>query len=403
MSKIKIQQLISILILSILASNCTEPFDFDEQIVFEDAIVVEATITNELMYHQIKISRTFKFEDDGPKAENNASVKLVDSENNTYVFVENEPGIYVSNTKFEAKPNIDYQLFITTNDNRSYTTLNKQLTNSTKIDQLYASREVNSVGTEVVSIFVDSYDPTQSSNYYRYEYDETYKIIAPNWVSKDFVILQDEYGNDLANPGFEPRPLDERVCYNTTISNSIIQTSTTDLLEDRVSKFSVRNIRFDDPIISHRYSILVKQYVQTLEAYTYYDVLNQLSGTGSLFSQIQPGFINSNIFSVNNRDEKVLGFFEVSTVTEQRMFFNYEDLFPNENLRPYFINCRPSTPVIATPAGTPLKDGIQAGVIKYFEDNNDQSVGEGPYFVVPTPCGDCTVLGTNEQPDFWIE
>jgi hypothetical protein len=142
--------------------------------------------------------------------------------------------------------------------------------------------------------------------------------------------------------------------------------------------------------------------VQSLEAFTYYNILDQLSGSGSLFSQIQPGFINGNIFSTEDRNEKVLGFFEVSSVTEQRIYFNYEDFFPNDDLPPYFIDCRTSTPVIVTQGGTtPLHDGIEAGILKYLSDNNPPAPNEGPYFVVPTACGDCTELGTNVKPDFW--
>ncbi len=398
----KIFQIILFILLGLLSTTCTEEIDIDDQLSFEDAIVVEATITNELKYQQIKITRTFKFEDDGPKAESNADVKIVDSANNTFIFTEQAPGVYLSNINFKAQLNTDYQLMITT-EGRSYTTLQSQLSNPTQIDQLYASREVNSVGNEIMSIFVDSFDATRQSNYYRYEYEETYKIIAPNWVPIDFIILQDEDGNDLPAPGLIPRPFDQEVCYTTVLSNSIIQTTTTDLLEDRVSKFAIRNISVDNAIISHRYSILVKQYVQSLEAFTYYDILGQLSGSGSLFSQIQPGFINSNIFSTEDRNEKVLGFFEISSVTEQRIYFNYEDFFSNEDLPPYFIDCRTSTPLIqkGTPPSTPLKDGIEAGILKYFAENNPPAPNEGPYFVVPTACGDCTVLGTNVKPEFW--
>ena len=81
----------------------------------------------------------------------------------------------------------------------------------------------------------------------------------------------------------------------------------------------------------------MRQYVQSLEAFSYYDLLNQLSATGNALTQIQPGFIASNIFSTANRDEKVLGFFDVSSVTEERIFFNYEDFFPGEDLPPYFV------------------------------------------------------------------
>lgn len=387
----------------LVASKCTEPIDIKDQLSFVDAIVVEASVTNEYKFHEILITRTFQFEDEGPKAEANASVNIVDGLGNTYLFTENKPGEYISSLKFKAIPNTDYQLFITTTDNNKYATSKIQLTNETRIDNIYASKEINSVGTEVMSIFVDSYDPNRNSNYYRYQYEETYKIIAPDWVPEEFLILTDAYGNDLIEPGFEPRSTDEKECYNTVLSNTIIQTSTTDLAEDRVSKFAVRKIAADNAIISHRYSILVKQFVQSLEAYTYYNMLNQLSGEDNLFSQIQPGFINSNIFSVENKNEKVLGFFEIITVSEKRVFFNYTDFFPNEPLPPYFVECPVFSPPIEWNQKTPLITAIKQGEIKYLSDNEFSKLSEGPYWVVPTTCGDCTQIGSSEKPEFWLD
>jgi hypothetical protein len=71
-------------------------------------------------------------------------------------------------------------------------------------------------------------------------------------------------------------------------SNEIIQTSTVGLSEDRVN-FPVR-ISNKNPIIMHRYSILVRQYVQTLAAHTFYKTLKQLSGM-AVSCRNQPGFL----------------------------------------------------------------------------------------------------------------
>ncbi len=391
--------------LLLVAHGCVEEIDLAEELSFEDTLVIEANITDESKKQVIAMSRSYRFEDEGASPETNAAVSITANEGKVYSFTESDssPGLYISDEVFKAEPGVDYRLSVTTSGGASYTTLPVQLPQASKIDRVYGSREVNSIGTELLAIKVDSYDPTRSSNYYRYEYEETYKIIAPNWVNSEFVILQDEYGNDLAFPGFETRSLDEKECYNTEISNRIIQASTTELNEDRVSGFAVRNITTDNPVLSHRYSILVRQYVQSLEAFSYYDLLNQLSASGNALTQIQPGFIASNIFSAADRDEKVLGFFDVSSVAEERIFFNYEDFFPGEPLPPYFVSCRISAPPIATPAGTPLKDAIQAGLVKYFQDHQPPEQNVGPFDVVPTPCGDCTVLGQTDPPEFWIE
>ncbi|MCF6297821.1 MAG: DUF4249 domain-containing protein [Flavobacteriaceae bacterium] len=403
--KKKFRYIIFFFILGIITSNCTEPIDIDGQLSFVDALVIQATITNEFKYQKILLTRTFRFEDDGkPKSESNAKVNIIDSKNNVYSFIENEPGEYISTIKFEATANTDYQLQIETQDGKKYGTTNKQLTNTTQIDNLYASREVNSVGTEVMSIYVESYDANRNSNYYRYEYEETYKIVPPNFVNQDFIVLTDDNGV-LPLPGLVPRSNDERVCYDTVLSNAIIQTSTTYLAEDKVSEFSVRNIPIDDAIISHRYSILVKQYIQSLEAYTYYNIINQLSGSSSLFAQIQPGFINSNIYSLENKNEKVLGFFELTSVSEKRLFFNYRDFFPGEALPPYFIECAEIAPALVEGAEPrlPLVEAIQKKQVVYWEENINATVNEGPFLVVPTACGHCTALGSSEIPEFWVD
>lgn len=399
-------RVIALLIVSALTLSCTEEIDLGDELKFEDVIVIEGTLTNEVRFQRVLLSRTYEFDASGPIPERNAQVSVSVNGTDMISFTEQSPGVYVSEDEFAAKSDTDYRLIVKTNDGRSYESPNVQLTNETAIGEVFAKREINSLGTEILTINVDSYDPTGQSNYYRYEYEETYKIIAPNWVPQDFLLVEDENGNISPYPDFTPRPVEEKECYNTVPSNSIIQTSTTDLSEDRVSAFPVRSISTDDPVISHRYSILVRQYVQSLEAFTYYDVLNQLSGSGNVLSQIQPGFVPSNMISLQSRDEKVLGFFEVASVSEKRIFFNYEDLFPGEPLPPYFIECATSTPLPIRPGlppATPLKDQIEAGIIKYFEDNDGAPSNEGPYKVVATPCGDCTQLGSSEAPDFWIE
>lgn len=395
MRKIKNVHLGLIALSILLLIGCTEQVDIGDQLVFEDAIVVEATITNETKKHRILITRTYKFEDNGPSPESNAQVTIIEGDNNTIHFTEESPGWYVSDDEFKAINGVEYQLSINTQGGGSYLSGKMVLSKPGEIDEVYATREINSFGTEIMSINVDSYDPENESHYYRYTYEETYKIIAPSWVHKDFVLLAGPF------PGFDERPIEEQVCYNTIASNSILQTSTTQLMEDKVTKFLVRSIAADDPILRDRYSILVKQYIQSLEAYSYYDILNQLSGTGSLFSQIQPGFINSNILSLENKNEKVLGFFEVSSVSEKRIFVNYDDVFPGEPIPPYYIGCEYFAPQVVNMGATPLRNAIEGGQIKYYTENLAPEEFEGPYNVVARPCGDCTVYGTSEKPYFW--
>ena len=399
-SNIKIHYVLCIIIISSILNGCVEPITIDIS-NFENALVIETTITNEFKYQQIKLTRSFKFEDELPIFEIDASVKIIDDANITYLFQENSPGNYVSVNEFSAQPNKNYQLLITTNNGSSYSSQITKLPTITPIDKVYAIRETDDLGNEGMSIFVDSYDPTGNSKYYRFEYEETYKIIAPKWISKDMIVSPPP----TFQLSFAQKTKEMHTCYNTVISNTIIQTETTDLSEDRVSRFNVRVIPRDNPIITRRYSILVKQYVQSLEAFTYYKTLNKLSGSESLFSQNQPGFFNGNVYSLDDQSEKVLGYFEIASVSSKRMYFNYSDFFPNEPFPPYFENCEEFAPGISPIPGEPssVAEFILNGLAKYYRRNLEPKLGEGPYLLVRRACGDCTVLGINIKPDFWEE
>lgn len=380
----------------LIFTSCIDPFE-PETISFESALVVEATITDELKTQEVFLSRTFEFEADGPQRERNASVVVTDDFGNSFVFEEASEGVYNSAIPFRAETGRSYTLQIETSDGRSYSSSAAELPAVTELDSIYAERIINSDGVEGIAIFADSFDPSGNSQNYRYTYDETFRIIAPRWFAEDFVVQQNSC--DFL---FQPRDPATQTCYRTENSANIIQISTNDFNEDRVSRFMVRFINRDNYIISHRYTILVRQLVQSDASFTFYETLSDFSGSESLFSQTQVGFLNSNVSSDLNSEEKVLGYFEVATVDEQRIFFDYVDFFPGEPLPPYVNSCNESAPPLSNPSGCVLRGIVEANTVRYA-GSNPPSPGEGPYLTVPRVCGDCTAIGTTEVPEFWTE
>ena len=202
--------------------GCIEPFDA-ELSNFESAIVVEATITNELKQQQVFITRTS--EEDGPSTVSNAKVRVIGG-GTTFVFEEADSGLYMSSQVFAAQPNTSYQLQITTQEGRTYSSNAVLLPPSTQLDALRAERIINDDGADGIAILVDSFDPTGTSVNYRYTYQETYRVIAPEW--RPFDIIAEEPSNPNNCEMIKvPRENEERVCYATTLSNGIIQTNTT--------------------------------------------------------------------------------------------------------------------------------------------------------------------------------
>ncbi len=399
-------------------SSCVEPFEAETQ-QFENALVIDARLTDEEKQHIVLLSRARSFEKSDSSAEQNATVKMIDDVGNTYAFSENEPGKYVSELVFSAQQNRSYQLTVETSDKQTYSSESIRTPEVAQIENLYVEREINDQGAEGVSVYLDNTSAT--SKYFRYEYEETYKIIAPNYDPFEFDILY----YVACDPdrwyevGIKARTEQKKVCYASKKSLEIMQASTNQLSSNELSRFQVRFIDRENYIMSHRYSILVKQFTQNLEAHSYFENLNKFSSSESVFTDIQPGFLAGNIISDTNNDTKVLGYFEVTSVDEQRVYFNYEDLFPGETLPPYAIKCtNVGNPQLINrgyhcdgpfvcdgDCDSPLIEAILAEIIVFSAENENypEDFSGAPYLTLPSPCGDCTKLGSNIVPDFWEE
>jgi len=390
--------------------SCTDPYALQTN-NYEEALVIEATITNELKYQEVKITKTYKLEENFPTTVSNAVVILKDNLGNTYDFAE-QGNKYVSVNEFKAEPNRQYQLKIITDEGRSYVSTTEVLTHETSIQSIVPT-VTNVNGVRGAEMIVNSFDPTGSSKYYRFEYEETNKIVAPRWLP---VKAQVVYGPSGSNPpavvNLLPRTEEAQICFTTKKSDKIILTNTNNLTEDRVT-FPVRFIANNDYLIANRYSILVKQYVQNLASYTYYKTLKELAGSEGILSQNQPGFFSGNIKSVENSDEKVIGYFEVSSVSSQRIFFNFNDVFPFELNPKYPYKCNPDPllgsddpevyfkfcflPFDFTCAGYTVLQLLSSERSVYF------NFVDNIYELYPTPCGDCTSFSSNIRPTFWID
>ncbi|WGH75726.1 DUF4249 domain-containing protein [Tenacibaculum tangerinum] len=404
MKTFKLLRLLAGLYLLVFITSCVEPFS-PSTISYENLLVVDGKITNEQKKHQIKLSRTYRIDTTGYFPERNANLYITTNLNTKYQFSEIEEGIYESIESFSAKRNETYTLHIETKNGEVFTSNEETLTSESFINNLIADVEVNNTGDEVVTIKVSSASPNNDAQFYKFEYEETYKIVAPYYSN----YYLEPYDYSLSGGSYKVRklirPVNKRVCYKTQYSNGIILTETTGLDEDRIENFPVRSFQTNDFMISYRYSILIKQFIQSYDAHNYYEILKKFSNSDNVFSENQVGFLSGNIKSISDPDEKVIGYFEVNSVSEKRIFINREDIrstyisFPDE--------CYTFAPTFYDISGArPLLDALLNGYIYFDENNNpnpDPLTPEGPYVVVKEICGDCTVLGSIVKPDFWID
>lgn len=384
--------LLALLLFSI--ASCTEPYSLQSN-SYDSALVVEALLTNETAHQEVKLTRTYKLDDNSTEVETGATVKIIGDDGSEYGFNESN-GVYTSVDAFQALADVNYKLTIETTSGNNYTSSFEKLTTVTPLDTITAL-PVTKDGVNGVEIAANSFDPTNTSKYYRYTYEETYKIIVPKWSPNKLTFNND----NTITISLRDEP-ETRTCFSTNNSSAILINSTTDQVEDRVTNFPIRFIPQDDYMIANRYSILVKQYVQSFNAYNFYKILKSFSSTGNVLSQVQPGFIYGNMQCTTNPNEKVIGIFEVASVSSQRIFFNYDDIFPGQLFPDYIDACDirefSSTcfgPTCVADGFFALKSGYQTGLIVYYQ--NEGSV----YKMVKSVCGDCTTFSSNVIPPFW--
>lgn len=363
--------------------SCVEPIEINTN-EFESILVVEGIITDEEKHQTINLSRSYKLEEDGPAPVSDAIVKVVNSNGESFDFSETSAGVYKSLTEFRVEYGVGYTLQIETNS--GYYESTSVTTNSETNINTVGSLRTTVNDTEGVAITVDNSADDQS--YYKFEYEETYEIRSPYEKFWELIINEEDEIERI------PKEEQDYICYVTENSEDIVLSNTGGLSENALDGFLVRFISRNDYALSYRYSILVKQLEISPEAYSYYETLQNLSETENIFSQYQPGFLSGNILNTEENDEPVIGFFTTAAVDEQRHFFSFSDYFdPASSRASHTGDCNPFIP-----SPQDLRTYIEEGAVELFLEE------PGPiYVVIRASCVDCTYLGSNERPEFWID
>ncbi|MCH4822284.1 DUF4249 domain-containing protein [Gramella lutea] len=373
----------------LLLTSCVEELELDTE-NFESILIVEAVITDEVKIQEIKINRSYRLEENGPSEVSDAVVSIESSNGEDILFYEASPGIYLSEVEFSAVPGTEYTLEVAT-ENSIYRSSTISGQESTGIDEVRTTK-TNLRGRTGVAILVSSSDENQGS-FYKYLYEETYKIVSPYEKLWDLII------NEEGDLEVIEKTREEYICYNTQPSEELIISGTNELSENNINDYLVKFIARDNYKMSWRYSMLVKQMKISADAHAFYATLKKLSEADNIFSQYQPGLLNGNVQAVEGNAEKVIGVFSAAAVDEARVFFSYTDYFdPIVEQRASHLNdCEEFTDTHDI-----LKELISEGEVKFFAEEPPDFPAT-TYFVISAPCVDCNYFGTNVQPDFWIE
>jgi hypothetical protein len=276
-----------------------------------------------------------------------------------------------------------YRIRITTNAGEQYLSDFVPVKLTPAIDSINWIRQ-----DDGVHIFVNTHDPTNNTRYYRWEYSETWEYHSPYDSYLEYV------NNQVVN-----RDPSRQVfaCWSTLNATNILMASSANLTQDIIYKNPLEFISVGSEKVTIKYSILVKQFALTKEAFEYWQNLRKSTEqVGGLFDA-QPSQITGNIHSVDHPGQPVLGYISASSRVENRIYITNAEVWPwVDNLFCTTINVRIDS------------------VDYYFGVNGYIPISRISFLISPLlppvngylastgPCVDCTQRGgSNVKPSFW--
>jgi hypothetical protein len=124
--------------------------------------------------------------------------------------------------------------------------------------------------------------------------------------------------------------------------------SSAKLSSDVIFQAPVTTILSTNEKISVRYSILLRQYALTKEAYEFWEnIRKNTEQLGSIFDA-QPSQLQGNIHCISNPTEPVIGFVTITNIQRKRIFIDNSQL-PLEWYPTYPYYCEADTALIYNP------------------------------------------------------
>ncbi|MBD1398900.1 DUF4249 domain-containing protein [Pontibacter sp. JH31] len=314
---------------------CVEPFELKTG-TGKRSLVVSGMVTdqNQPELNKVTLSWTEPFDGETKKVLNEpvlgAKVTLQDNRGNSMQLTEGARGVYTLwEDNFRVEQGRVYSLSIRLPDGREYASRPELLRPAVPIQGIgYEFKEFINIVRNSAGVLIERrsmgfevkaqvQDPTERGNYYRWDTEGVFEYFS--------------------NVGDQPIP--SQCWANVGSVNTKAVAADDRLVNGRLFEQPVAVVPADIPT---KYRIKIRQYSLTAEAYEFWRLLNQQqSSVGSIFDP-PPARINGNVFSITNPEEQVVGYFNVSSFTEQFLMINRSTYAPFPGL-PYELpigDCR---------------------------------------------------------------
>jgi hypothetical protein len=359
--------------------GCIEPFAPPEVANAPSYLVIDGFLNAGTGPSRIQLSRTQRVSDNNlPQPELFAQVSVEGDLGSNFAFTDTGNGIYYLDAQI-LNPSEQFRLRITTAGGNEYLSEYTQIKVTPKIDSLVWRADPSQNG---VQISLNTQDPSNQTRFYRWKYEETWE-----YRSTYQSLLE------VIDGRIQTRKQDIYTCWKTERASNILLNSTIKQSQDILREHPLVFVKGNGQKLLVKYSILVKQYALTQDAFAYWTNLAKTTeNTGGLFDP-QPSQITGNVRCVNDPEELAFGYFSVTSLEEKRMFISFRDF----DFTHWFPNGR--TPACDPPDTVSYGDAINTSKAILYQLPPPTS----DFLVAPPSCTDCRLQGGGvlERPSFW--
>lgn len=384
-----------IFVLGMILYGCIE--EFSPQLKSSsEIIVIDGSLIKGQEQQIVTVSWTTNIDNPEFNPVSGCNVKIMSETGTAYVFHENDPGEYQSDIPDDALIyNTAYQLIVKTPEGIEFESDFDTLYQSSPIDSIYWEVESYQSSSEAhyngLQFYTDLRANSELLKYYRWSVEETYELHTSYEIDAYYVREFDSIVN---------RPISDsiNVCWSTNPVREIYTSSIENLTSNEKKKIELNYVSGIDPRLNVKYSILVKQFPLTKNAFTYWNNHKIASVESGGLYQIQPAQSVTNFRCLNNDSQRVLGYFWASSFTEKRIFFSGPliNFFSDCDL----WVCEPPDCKLYSILKGMGRDTVYLVGAEYFPSRPDLILYYGILF--NQLCIDCTAEGaTIVKPDFW--
>ncbi|HJP64120.1 MAG TPA: DUF4249 domain-containing protein [Mucilaginibacter sp.] len=387
------------LLITISGVSCKRLYEPPAITASNNFLVVEGAISSGSDSAFIKLSRSVNISSrSASKPELNAVVDIEDDQNFVFPLIEAGNGNYGY-----AGLNLDhahkYRLRIKTSNGEQYLSDLVQVVDSPPIDSVSYDVKGSLTAGPGLNVYVSTHDETNNARYFRWDYQETwiFHSFFPSYYYSDgdTVRFRNQYTANVTH------------CWASDTSSTIILGTTVGLSKSVIINNRITFVPSTSEKVETQYSILVKQYGLTLDAYNYFSAIKKnTEQIGSVFDA-QPSTIQGNIHCISDPAKPALGYITAGNPTSQRIFIANYTLpawaatypYPDCHIEPnccyynfhgvdqvdFYINYK--------------KSGISHYLVPIDKINPlGDPIG---FYSSSQECVDCTIRGTNKMPPYW--